>query len=462
MCGLFDDLLPVFGAIAGGLIGGPWGAALGGALGGFGDQYFQTHNFGQSLFGGAVGGIGGYFGGADLADSLFSNGATALGDLGGTAAANGASTLGELESGAGGASLFGPMAGTGTAIGGASSALGGTGLGIAGGDALSGISQAGLGYAGALGGGTAGTGLGGNTLGGESANLAGAMGGAANPTATANATAPTANLGSFSNTPTGTSAIPGQGGALGGTGSPAQAMSIPGGTGATPAAPSAVTGGLEGAQAPAADPNAMAAGAAMSPGSESGSLSTMYGPSTSGATVAPQGVLGQQIGATGAGFNNVQAGALGEAAKTGMDASDLTSMFNNAAPWMRLANAGYGAYQNYQQQQAQKAYMDQINNEFSPNSPYAQQMAQTLARQDAAAGRNSQGGTRAVQLAAALAQAHAQALGNSNYYRAASQPGGLATIFNPLFANFSSPQGMQMLGQIGSAGFNGLSSLFGG
>lgn len=472
MCGLLDDLLPVFGSIAGFMVGGPWGAAIGGALGGFGGSYFQNHDFGQSLFGGAVGGIGGYFGGGNIANGLGLMGDTStLGDLAGTAAANGAGTLGELEQGAGGAAMFGPAAGTGTAIGSAASSLGGTGLGLAGGDALSGISNAGLGYMGGLGGGYAGTGLGSNSLGGETANLNGVMNGAANPTATAGGgagtqagvQAPTSNMGAMTNTPTG-NAIPGQGGALGGTTSPSQ-FTMPG---QAPQAAGPSTGGLEGGQAAPMDQNAAAAGAITNPGTPETptNLSTMYGPTSSSATVAPQGVMGQSIGAAGGNVGqSVQAGALGEAQKTGMDFSDLGSLFGGGgqqggvSPMALLAKTGLGAYQQYQQQQAQNAYRDQISNIFSPGGAYAQQMAQTLGRQDAAAGRNSQYGTRSVQLAAALAQAQAQALGGSNYYRAATATPG-ANMLNSLFSNYFANPGA--FNQMGSAAFNGLSNLFGG
>lgn len=46
---------------------------------------------------------------------------------------------------------------------------------------------------------------------------------------------------------------------------------------------------------------------------------------------------------------------------------------------------------------------------YGPNSPYAAQMRQTLARKDAAAGRNSQYGPREAQLQALLAEKQAQA-----------------------------------------------------
>lgn len=54
-----------------------------------------------------------------------------------------------------------------------------------------------------------------------------------------------------------------------------------------------------------------------------------------------------------------------------------------------------------------------LNDMFSPNSPYAQQLQRELARRDAASGRRSQYGPRSVELQAKLAQAAAQARGSS-------------------------------------------------
>jgi len=82
-----------------------------------------------------------------------------------------------------------------------------------------------------------------------------------------------------------------------------------------------------------------------------------------------------------------------------------------------------GLYQGYkggqladQQQQNQLAtqtalqtQMSNLADMYGPNSAYAKQLEQTLARKDAAAGRNSQYGPRAVQLQAALADKQAQA-----------------------------------------------------
>lgn len=53
-----------------------------------------------------------------------------------------------------------------------------------------------------------------------------------------------------------------------------------------------------------------------------------------------------------------------------------------------------------------------LNNIYSPNSPYAQQMQQELLRRDAASGRRSQYGPRSVELAAKLSDSQARTSGN--------------------------------------------------
>jgi hypothetical protein len=493
MCKVIDDILPVVGAIGGALIGGPFGAAIGGGLGGFTGNYAQTHNFGDAALGGLEGGVGGYFGGNGLADALQGLGSAGVGagyagfDMG--TASTGATTLGGLETGTGGASLFGPMSGTGTAIGDAAGALGGGGLGAAGGDALSGISGASGSYLGGLGGSTQGTGLGLGSQMASNADLSGV--GSATNTA-ANGVPGTVNspLGTVSNTnpmgattPTpGTTPTPANGAAF-----TDASQSATTGSGA----PVAFDGGasMEGAQAAAA-PQVSQAG-----------LSTMFGPqSTAAMSPMGSGIAGTAGDVSG---NGVQFGALGEgtasapgaaAAASDIPGQSIGSNYAQAAtsaqqggggvndflnqlfgvgqggatsqsvgqlsPWLGLAKSGLGAYQQYAQQQANNNYTNSINQMFAPDSPYAQQMATTLARQDAAAGRNSQYGNRAVQLAAALTQARANALGNSNYARAATATPG-ASMLNSLFSTMGNPQYAQGMANLGSSAFNSLSNLFG-
>lgn len=462
MCKVIDDILPVVGAVVGSFILPGVGTAIGAGLGGFTGNYVQTHNFGSALGAGAISGAASFAGNGigALAGGLGDAAGSGVGGFTGEAGAEGASTLGGLEGASGGAAMFGPAAGTGTAIGSQTAgALGGNGLGLAGGDALSGIS-ANPTYLGALGGGTQGTGLGMGTQGQATPDLAGAVannGVSGAPTAAATPQAINSPVSSLSNTPAG-------GGVTTGPGLGGGAQVAPTGSG-VPSMGDAGTG-MEGTQAVAA------------PGGEQGALSSMYGPnSTAAGSPMGQGIANTQIEVPGQG---VQFGALGEgtngapgmvgaqgAGKVG-DNDFLSTLFGGGQqqpgqlpPWLGLAKAGLGAYQQYAQQSANDRYTHSIDSMFAPDSPYAQQMQQTLGRQDAAAGRNTQYGTRAVQLAAALAQAHANALGNSNYARTATATPG-ASMLNSLFGTFANPQYAQGFGQLGTSAFNGLSSLFGG
>ena len=93
----------------------------------------------------------------------------------------------------------------------------------------------------------------------------------------------------------------------------------------------------------------------------------------------------------------------------------------NVPTWLKFARGAAGLYSSNQQlKQAQdnqamiEQQQRQLSDMYSPNSPYAQQLQQTLARKDAASGRNSQYGTRAVQLQAMLAdKANQTALGQA-------------------------------------------------
>lgn len=85
-----------------------------------------------------------------------------------------------------------------------------------------------------------------------------------------------------------------------------------------------------------------------------------------------------------------------------------------------------------------------INNYYAPGSPEANLMKQTMDRQDAAAGRNSQYGVRATDLAAKIAglkmQAQAQMMGGQNALlsqQLGNQYGGLNSLFGYLNQNNS-------------------------
>lgn len=480
MCGFIDDILPVVGAVAGSFIPGlgtAAGAALGGALGGGVSNYAQTHNWGSALEGAAIGGVGGYFSGGSL-NNLFTNLGTMAAGTGTDAAFDTSLMAGTAPTDFG---LTTPAGFTGAdlGVGQGSSAIG---KGLAEGGSLSGLTAP---QAAQMGGGMAISGLSGT------AGSLGQMSGDTSNQASSALSGSTGGLNDAMNSSTGgfgtglTSGTSTEGLSA----SPVSSMSgLNTGSSMGMVSPSAVTpstslesglggvspatgsgsasglnlgdGGysLEGGQA-AGQPGAQAAAMGGYGAPESTGLQATQGTPNIGAMGSDSGG-GFGTGLTSGGHIGLTApnGALG-AAKMGGGFGDFLQQ--NGQGLMNLFKAGYGAYQQHQRQNALNSYMNQINGMFSPNSPYAQQMAQTLGRQDAAAGRNSQYGTRAVQLAAALTQARAQALGNSNYAQAAMATPG-ANILNSLFSNFATPQGMQQLSNLGSAGFNGLASLFGG
>lgn len=96
--------------------------------------------------------------------------------------------------------------------------------------------------------------------------------------------------------------------------------------------------------------------------------------------------------------------------------------------------------------------MDQLNANFSTNSPYAQQMAETLARKDAAAGRNSQYGPRAMELASNLATEKSKAMGNLIQMQSNANAAGTAGYRDLL----------SLLGSGGSGGSNSVLGSLGG
>jgi hypothetical protein len=139
-------------------------------------------------------------------------------------------------------------------------------------------------------------------------------------------------------------------------------------------------------------------------------------------------------------------------------------------PW---AQTGFALQDMYGKQQAAKALQDrfnqvntQINSMYAPGSPEANAMKQEMERKDAAAGRNSQYGTRAVDLAGKIAATKgnllSQTLGNQNNLLAA----GLATG-NSAYGSLANMYGQNSNASSGvnnaiSSGISGLSNLFGG
>lgn len=215
-----------------------------------------------------------------------------------------------------------------------------------------------------------------------------------------------------------------------------------------------------------------------------GSLSSLYGPNST-ASGAPMGqaidsstggvnMEGSQLGSTFAQPSSGQ--MMGAAAGEGTPATwaggnssmqGLQDIYNQVSPWVSGAKDIMSGLQQYKQMNQQKGYLNSINQMYAPNSPYAQQMQQTLARTDAAAGRNSQYGNRAVQLAAALTNDRTRALTSPSYYGANNAAGaGNTNVLNGLFNDFgqaaSNPAVRSGINSLGSSALNSLGSLFSG
>lgn len=130
---------------------------------------------------------------------------------------------------------------------------------------------------------------------------------------------------------------------------------------------------------------------------------------------------------------------------TGSDPNSSTGTTN----WGNLVTGLGQMYMSSRNNAGIQGQINHLNDLYAPNSPYAQQMQQALDRQDAAGGRRSQYGTRAVQLQAALANAASRnAPTLSNLYAQQRQN------------RFGQLAGMLAMGK-NSGAFNGLSGMFG-
>lgn len=279
----------------------------------------------------------------------------------------------------------------------------------------------------------------------------------------------------------------GIGGSLGSTGSGAP-MGFGGGD--LSGALGGTTGGGEGVASGASLSDPMAGGTlgnGIAPQAATtdaqGSLSSLYGPNST-ASGSPMGqaidsstggvpMEGSQLGSTFAQPSSTQmmSGAAGEGTPATWSGSNpmqsLSDLYSKVSPWVSLGKDVMSGVQQFKQMGQQKGYLNGINQMYSPNSPYAQQMAQTLARSDAAAGRNSQYGNRAVQLAAALTQDRTRAMTSNPYYSATTAAGaGNTNVLNGLFNTFgqaaSNPMVRQGINTVGSSALNSLGSLFSG
>lgn len=174
------------------------------------------------------------------------------------------------------------------------------------------------------------------------------------------------------------------------------------------------------------------------------------------------GLVGAGVGSAGAVGGGVAAGASSSPWSSFL--STLTSTAGKAGGSLlsQLISAGGTAYQGQRQAGQYNDVINTINNLYSPDSPYAQQMQQALARKDSAAGRNSQYGSRAVELAAALTQAKSNALTSPGYgnlmgVRGTAQNQGL----NALGAFLGGGQGQDLITKAGGAVSDWLGRLYG-
>jgi hypothetical protein len=126
-----------------------------------------------------------------------------------------------------------------------------------------------------------------------------------------------------------------------------------------------------------------------------------------------------------------------------------------------------GAYTGYQQNTADKDYwqnyMDQLTGMYKPGTPEATMMEQKMNAQDAAAGRNSQYGIRAQNLAAMLADQRSKIMTSPSFYAMGAASRGhydnsLNGIFNALGSAGSSGSALSNLLGAGSSYLNNLFS----
>ena len=193
------------------------------------------------------------------------------------------------------------------------------------------------------------------------------------------------------------------------------------------------------------------------------------GEAVGGLGLAESGLTGASTGiTTGAGLGGAAAAGGASAASSGGPwGSFLQSLTGSAGKaggslLSQLLTTAGNAYEGNKQAGQYGDVINTINNLYSPDSPYAKQMQQTLARKDAAAGRNSQYGSRAVELAAALTQAKSNALTSPGYGNLLGQRvTGQNIPINGLLAMLGSGAGQDLITKAGGATTDWLSKLFG-
>lgn len=190
------------------------------------------------------------------------------------------------------------------------------------------------------------------------------------------------------------------------------------------------------------------------------------------------GQLGQSMGGPLGGLFGSMAGSkvASLAGNAPAQQTQAPGGFNMGGLATGLANL-YGGYQGMQQagqlqenaaqtNQALQGQMGTLANMYAPDSAYAKQLAQQLARKDAAAGRNSQYGPRAVELQARLAAMAPQVANSMSSLAGAANSGNTQAAAANRAEQIAKAQMMQQLIGLGEkSGFNqwagqGLSNLF--
>lgn len=161
-------------------------------------------------------------------------------------------------------------------------------------------------------------------------------------------------------------------------------------------------------------------------------------PSAMGPNTASQ--LGTQFqeGMTNAGVSSSP--TLGTMFQSGMDALNKPlwqggMSTRQGLTGLQLGGGLYDMYAKTKMADAQQAQMNKINSMYAPGSPEYNLMMQQIARKDAAAGRNSQYGPRAQNLAGIIAKQKADMLTSPTYANLSNQQlGNKYGSLNSLFA----------------------------
>lgn len=184
---------------------------------------------------------------------------------------------------------------------------------------------------------------------------------------------------------------------------------------------------------------------------------TMLGGVGGGSSSVIEGLPG-----TGTGnFNLTNTASLG----SGSPLSALFSKMPGGLSGMQLAGSLYDMYAKNQMANKQQDYINgvrnQINSSYAPGSPEYEMMKKEIAARDAMAGRNSQWGARATELAgkvnATRANTLAQTLGplgNLQAQQSQNQFGGLNSLFGFASQNARMKQLQDMVGKSSGNTFN--------